>query len=156
MADYLNNVVCLIPILVYYTKKRLHPIEVLNAKLCEINMFSNVCEAKQEGKIILLLWYERTSYEILVVLCIHSKQCTSYGDLNDMSSKNQSKRKLLMPENIMIMSMMCHWLDGGKLFSICFFYIYITLKNFQMFRETLILPFGAKAKCNWNEICGNI
>lgn len=60
-----------------------------------------------------------------------------------------------MPENIMIMSMMCHWLDGGKLFSICFFYIYITLKNFQMFRETLILPFGAKAKCNWNEICGS-
>lgn len=43
MVDYLNNMACFSPISMY-TKTRLHPVEVLYAKLLETNMFSKVYE----------------------------------------------------------------------------------------------------------------
>lgn len=45
------------------------------------------------------------------------KTMYNFGDLVDFSPKNQCKRKLLVPENIIIMSMMCHfWLDWNYFF----------------------------------------
>lgn len=52
MADYLNNMACFSPILIYYIKTRLHPMEVLYAKLLETNMFSNVYETLTFEKVM--------------------------------------------------------------------------------------------------------
>lgn len=50
---------------------------------------------------------ERTSCEIIVVMNPLKTTYYNFGDLVAVSPKIQSKRKLLVPENTKIMSMMC-------------------------------------------------